>query len=106
MNWTDELKRRPNIEEVGDLFVTKSSIMVKLLPSRKAGSKPIAWFSNGVVKNVRVAARDISLLVGKVRRKTSVVRGLTVMTDRGLRFDLSKSRLHKAVVQAGFEMLN
>jgi len=103
---TEELKKSSGIEEVGDLFVTETSIMVKLLPSRKAGTKTIAWFSNGCVTNIRVAARDISLLVGKVRRKSSVVRGLTVMTDRGLRFDLSKSRLHEAVAEAGFEMLN
>lgn len=98
--------KKKGIEEVGDLFVTQTSIMVKLLPSRKVGSKPIRWFSDGSVSNLRVAAKDIATLIGKVRRKSSVVRGLTVMTDRGLRFDLSKSGLHKAVEKAGFEMLN
>ena len=98
--------KRKSIEEVGDLFVTQTSLMIKLLPSRKVGSKPISWFADGSVTNVRVAARDIALLIGKVRRKTSVVRGLTVMTDRGLRFYLSKSGLNEAVEKAGFEMLN
>lgn len=100
------LKKKKGIEEVGDLFVTESSLMLKLLPSRKVGSKPIRWFSNGEVTNTRAAAKDIATLIGKVRRKTSVVRGLTVMTDRGLRFDLSESGLHEAVEKAGFDMLN
>jgi hypothetical protein len=98
--------KKKAIQEVGDLFVTETSVMVKLLPSRKVGSRPIRWFNNGVVTNTRAAARDIAALVGKVRRKTSVVRGLTVMTDRGLRFDLSESGLHEAVEKAGFQMLN
>ena len=94
------------VEEVGDLFVTDTSLMVKLLPSKKMGSKPIRWFANGEVTNARVAAKDIAALVGKVRKKTSVVRGLTVMTDKGLRFDLAKSGLPEAVEKAGFEPLN
>lgn len=99
------MKKTDN-EEVGDLFVTETSLMVKLLPSRTVGAKPIRWFADGSVTNVRAASRDIALLIGKVRRKTSVVRGLTVMTNRGLRFDLSKSGLGEAVKKAGFEMLN
>lgn len=97
---------KKGIEEVGDLFVTGTSIMVKLLPSRKVGTKPIRWFANGLVKNARTAAKDISALIGKVRRKSTVVRGLTVMTDRGLRFDLDKSGLPEAVDKAGFDVLN
>lgn len=100
------MKKKKGIEEVGDLFVTETALMIKLLPSRKVGTKPIRWFSNGVVSNTRTAAKDIALLIGKVRRKSSVVRGLTVMTDRGLRFDLDESRLPEAVERAGFEMLN
>ncbi len=94
------------VEEVGDLFVTGTSLMVKLLPSRKEGSKPIRWFANGSVTDARVAAKDIAALVGRIRRKSSVVRGLTVMTDRGLRFDLKKSGLADAVEKAGFKPLN
>ena len=100
------LKKKKSNQEVGDLFVTDTAIMVKLLPSRKIGSKPIRWFANGVVSNARSAAKDISTLIGKVRRKSSVVRGLTVMTDRGLRFDLSESGLPEAVEKAGFDVLN
>ena len=100
------LKKKKSNQEVGDLFVTDTAIMVKLLPSRKIGSKPIRWFANGVVSNARNAAKDISTLIGKVRRKSSVVRGLTVMTDRGLRFDLSESGLPEAVEKAGFDVLN
>ena len=97
---------KESVEEVGDLFVTESAVMVKLLPSRKMGSKSIRWFTNGIVTNAHSAAKDIAALIGKVRRKTSVVRGLTVMTDRGLRFDLGKSGLPQAVEKAGFEHLN
>lgn len=100
------MKKKKGNHEVGDLFVTETAIMVKLLPSRKVGSKQIRWFANGVVTNARSAAKDISNLIGKVRRKSSVVRGLTVMTNRGLRFDLSESGLPEAVEKAGFEMLN
>lgn len=100
------MKKKKGNEEVGDLFVTGTSIMVKLLPSRKVGSKLIRWFNKGVVTNARSAAKDISTLIGKVRRKSSVVRGLTVMTDRGLRFDLNESGLPEVVEKAGFEMLN
>ena len=93
------------IEEVGDLFVTENQVTLKLLPSKTIGSKPIRWFSNGVVTNVHVAAKDIKALVGKVRRRTSIVRGLTMMTDRGMRYDLSKTGLPEAVSKAGFEPL-
>ncbi len=100
------IKKKKGNQEVGDLFVTETSIMVKLLPSRNVGSKMIRWFNNGSVTNARNAAKDISTLIGKVRRKSSVVRGLTVMTDRGLRFDLSESGLPEAVAKAGFDVLN
>ncbi|MBI5201018.1 MAG: hypothetical protein HY925_05485 [Elusimicrobia bacterium] len=100
------MKLKKSNQEVGDLFVTDTAIMVKLLPSRKVGTKPIRWFNNGTVTNARSAAKDISALIGKVRRKSSVVRGLTVMTDRGLRFDLSESGLPEAVEKAGFDVLN
>lgn len=106
MSRETQVIKKKGIEEVGDLFVTETSILVKLLPSRKVGSKVIRWFSNGLVTNNRTAAKDISTLIGKVRRKSSVVRGLTVMTDRGLRFDLGVSGLPEAVQKAGFEMLN
>ncbi len=100
------MTRRAKQEEVGDLFVTETSLTLKLLPSKKTGSKPIRWFANGTVSNARVAARDIATLVGKVQSRKSAVRGLTIMTDRGLRFDLSKSGLPEAVEKAGFEPLN
>lgn len=93
-------------EEVGDLFITEKQLMLKLLPSNKSGSKPIAWFAKGVVKNPRAAAKDIASLVSKLKGKTRVVRGLTLMTDRGLQFDLNKSGLAKAVEKAGFNLIN
>ena len=44
-------------EEVGDLFVTETAITVKLLPSKKSGSRSIRWFEGGegaAVKEVDV----------------------------------------------------
>jgi hypothetical protein len=91
--------------EVGDLFVTESAVTVKLLPSKKSGSRPIRWFAGGEVSNIHLAAKDIAYLVGKVQGRTRVVRALTVMTDRGAGFDLAKTGLPKAIEKAGFEIL-
>jgi hypothetical protein len=92
-------------EEVGDLFVTGASLTVKLMPSRKSASKPITWFSQGCVVNVKAAAKDISSLIGKTQGRGRVVRGLVVTTDLGLDTDLVKTRLSEAVRKAGFEVL-
>src|SRR3989338_1358827 len=89
-------------EEVGDLFVTKTSLTLKLLPSRKSGTVAIRWFAKEGVANVRLAAKDISTLVGKLRGRSRVVRNITVTTNRGLDTDLGKSRLREAVKKAGF----
>ena len=93
-------------EEIGDLFISEKLMMLKLLPSNKSASQAIEWFSNGTVTNHRMAARDIAALVERVRGKSRVVRGLTLMTDRGLRFDVTKSGLDKAVQRAGFTLIN
>jgi len=93
-------------EEVGDLFVTETSLTLKLLPSRKSGTVSIRWFAkDGGVTNVRLAAKDISTLVGKLRGRL-VVRNLTVTTDRGLDTDLGKTRLREAVKKAGFLVIS
>lgn len=97
---------RKEEEEVGDLFITESKMMLKLLPSNKSATQPIRWFENGVVKNHQTAAKDIAALVERLRGKTRVVRGLTLMTDRGLRFDIAKSGLERAVEKAGFDVIN
>jgi hypothetical protein len=91
--------------EVGDLFVTESAVTVKLLPSKKSGTRPIRWFSGGEVTNVQLAAKDIAFLIGKVQGRNRLVRALTVMTDRGVGFDLEKTGLPKAIAKAGFEVL-
>lgn len=91
--------------EVGDLFVTESSLTLKLLPSRKSGTVPIRWFSNGCVTNVKVAAKDIQVLVGKLRGKKRQVRALNVTTVQGRDTDLVKTRLNEAVSKAGFEVI-
>ena len=96
---------KPMPEEVGDLFVTDSSVTLKLLPSRKSGSHNIRWFSGGSVTNVKLAARDISCLVGRLKGRSRIVRGLTVATDRGGGVDLQKTGLPKAVAKAGFSIL-
>jgi hypothetical protein len=90
-------------QEVGDLFVTESAITVKLMPSKKSASMPIGWFVNGEVTNHRRAAKDIAGLVAKLQGKKRIVRGLTLMTDRGTGFDISSTGLHEAVSSAGFE---
>jgi hypothetical protein len=92
-------------EEVGDLFVTETALTLKLMPSRKSGTLPIGWFAGGGVTNVRRAAKDIQILVGKLQGKGRVVRSLTVMTDRGLDTDLKKTRLREAVSKAGFSVI-
>jgi hypothetical protein len=94
-----------NEYEVGDLFVTESALTLKLLPSRKSGSLPIRWFSKSGVTNVRRAAKDIQILVGKIQGRKRVVRGLTVTTDKGLDTDLVGTRLGEAVLKAGFEVI-
>src|ERR1700733_15014210 len=97
---------RRNEEEVGDLFVTENLMMLKLLPSNKSASQPIEWFSEGKVTNHRSAAKDIATLVERLRGKSRVVRGLTLMTDKGISFDAAKSGLDKAVEKAGFMLIN
>ena len=91
--------------EVGDLFVTESAVTIKLLPSKKSGTRPIRWFSGGEVSNVHLAAKDIAFLIGKVQGRTRVVRSLTVMTDRGPGHDIEKTGLPRAIEKAGFEIL-
>lgn len=91
--------------EVGDLFVTETAITVKLMPSRKSGTVPIRWFSKDGVTNVRRAAKDIQILVGKIQGRKLMVRGLTVTTDKGRDTDLVGTRLSEAVTKAGFEVL-
>lgn len=92
-------------EEVGDLFVTETSLTLKLMPSRKSGSVSIRWFASGGVTNVKRAAKDIQSLVGKLQGRSRVVRNLTVMTDRGLDTDLVKTRLNEAVKKAGYSVI-
>ncbi len=91
--------------EVGDLFVTESSLTLKLLPSRKSGTMTIRWFSNGCVTNVKGAAKDIQVLVGKLKGKKRQVRALNVTTAQGRDTDLVKTRLNEAVSKAGFEVI-
>lgn len=94
-----------NEYEVGDLFVTESALTLKLLPSRKSGTLNISWFDKDGVTNVRRAAKDIQILVGKIQGKSRVVRGLTVTTDKGRDTDLKATRLGEAVRKAGFDVL-
>lgn len=93
-------------QEVGDLFVTEEQILLKLLPSNKSATKRIEWFSQGIVTDHDSAAEDIAGLVVKLTGRSRVVRGLTLMTDRGTDFDTAKSGLHKAVEKAGYDILN
>lgn len=93
-------------EEVGDLFVTESAVTIKLLPSKKQGSHPIRWFSKGQVTNIRLAAKDIAYLVGKLQGRSRTVRGLTVNTDHANgKVQIEKTKLPRAIEQAGFEVL-
>lgn len=96
---------KEKMQEVGDLFVTETAITVKLLPSKKSGSHPISWFEDGRVTNAKTAVRDLRSLVGKLQGAKRVVRGLTVMTDRGAGYDLSKTGLAKVVLAAGLEVI-
>ena len=91
--------------EVGDLFVTETALTLKLMPSRKSGTVAIRWFAKGGVTNVRLAAKDIQVLVGKLRGRKLQVRGLNVTTDKGMDTDLVGTRLSEAVKKAGFEVI-
>lgn len=93
-------------EEVGDLFVTESSMTVKLLPSKKTASRTIRWFVDGSVVDRRKAAKEIAALVTRLQGKNRVVRGLTLMTDRGVEQDLEDTGLPEVVSKAGFEPLS
>lgn len=92
-------------EEVGDLFVTEHAVTVKLMPSKKTGTRPIRWFKEGSVTNVKAAARDIAYVIGKLQGSKRIVRRLTVMTDGGVGIDLDKTGLPKAVEKAGYSVL-
>ena len=92
-------------EEVGDLFVTEKAVTVKLMPSKKSGSRPIRWFSGGCVTNAKAAAKDIAYLVGKLQGRSRVVRSLTVMTDLGAGYDLGKTGLIQVLQKAGYALL-
>lgn len=87
------------------MFVTERTVTVKLLPSKKSGTRPISWFAKGQVTNLHLAAKDIAYLVGKLRGRSRVVRSLTVMTDRGVHADLEQMGLTRAVKKAGFAVL-
>jgi len=89
-------------EEVGDLFVTESSMTVKLLPSKKTASRTIRWFVDGSVVDHRKAAKEIQALVSRLQGRSRVVRGLTLMTDRGAGQNLTDTGLPEAVSKAGF----
>ena len=97
------MKARRLQEEVGDLFVTDRLMTIKLMPSKKSASKAIGWFQSGSVTNHRRAAREIAALVERLRGKSRVVRGLTLMTDKGVDTDLTETGLIEAVSRAGFE---
>lgn len=99
------LKPKALSEEVGDLFVTPHAVTVKLMPSKKTGTKPISWFEQGEVTNVKAAAKDIAYVIGKVVGTKRVVKRLTVMTDGGVMVDLDKTGLTKAVEKAGFSVV-
>ena len=92
-------------EEVGDLFVTERELLLKLLPSNKTATKRIRWFLNGAVTDHQEAVEDIAGLVARIKGKTRIVRGLTLMTHHGPAFDLAGSGLSRAVERAGFSVL-
>jgi hypothetical protein len=93
-------------EEVGDLFVTESSMTVKLLPSKKTASRTIRWFVDGSVVDHRKAAKEIQALVSRLQGRSRVVRGLTLMTDRGVGQNLTDTGLPEAVSKAGFRPIS
>ena len=100
------MAEKRKLEQVGDLFVTDTHVIVKLMPSKKQGSRPIHWFAQGNVTNVRSAAKDIAGLVEKLQGRNSVVKGLTVMTSQGTRGEeLKKTKLPEAVEKAGFDVI-
>src|SRR6202521_3307980 len=82
---------KSKVEEGGDLFVTETMVTVKLLPSKKSGSRPLRWFAGGCVTQPRTAGQDIAYLVGRLQGRSRIVRGLTVMTDRGAGADIEKT---------------
>lgn len=93
-------------EEVGDLFVTATTLTLKLLPSKKMGTSRIKWFTGGNVTNVTMAAKDIAALVGRLQGRSRVVRGVTVMTHHGADgTDLEQNGLQDAVEAAGLTVL-
>ena len=96
---------RNRMEEVGDLFVTETSVTLKLLPSKKEGSRQISWFSDGCVTNVRSAAKDIATLAGKLTGRRRIVRGVTVVTDGGTMRDLEGTGLTEAIEKAGLSVI-
>ncbi|MDE2291749.1 MAG: hypothetical protein KGL53_06670 [Elusimicrobia bacterium] len=93
-------------EEVGDLFVSEKLLTLKLMPSRKSGSRQIRWFVDGMVLDHSAAAKDIVALVDKLRGRSRVVRNLTLMTELGTQHDLTRTGLLEAVTKAGFNPLN
>jgi hypothetical protein len=99
------MARKQKVEEVGDLFVTENSVTVKLMPSKKEGTRPIRWFSEGAVTNVKTAAKDIAYLIGKLQGSSRIVYRLTVMTHLGATHDTDKAGLSKAVKLAGFSVI-
>ena len=98
------MARKPQ-EEVGDLFVTERELLLKLLPSQKTASRRIGWFDRGIVTDHAEAAADVAAVVAKARGKSRVVRGLTLMTHHGPRFDLDRSGLARVVQKAGFSVI-
>lgn len=93
-------------EEIADLFVTDRAVTVKLMPSKKVGTRPIRWFTEqGSVTNVKNAAKDIAFLIGKLQGASRVVKRLTVMTHLGVTHDMDKAGLSKAVRMAGFALI-
>ncbi|MFH2202069.1 MAG: hypothetical protein ABIJ96_03040 [Elusimicrobiota bacterium] len=79
---------------------------VKLLPSKKTASRAIRWFVDGSVVNRQKAATEIASLVSRLQGKRRVVRGLTLMTDKGVEQDLSDTGLLEAVSKAGYKPLS
>ncbi len=97
---------RSKQEEVGDLFVTEYKMTVKLLPSKKTASRQIRWFVDGSVTDHPKAAKEIAALVSRLQGKRRVVRGLTLMTDKGVEQDLTETGLMEAVSKAGYTPLS
>ncbi len=96
---------KQRMEEIGDLFVTEHAVTVKLMPSKKVGTRTIRWFEGGQVSNVKTAAKDIAFLIGKLQGSSRVVKRLTVMTHLGIAHDMDKAGLSKAVKLAGYSVI-